>query len=77
MDSIIVGIDVSKDRLDIALRPGGEAFVVERNAAGLERLVAGDPRPVSRIIAAWASAAMLRLSTHNGHRIPPRVSRRS
>jgi transposase len=40
MDSIIVGIDVSKDHLDIALRPGGEAFVVERNAAGLERLVA-------------------------------------
>lgn len=40
MDSIIVGIDVSKDRLDIALRPGGEAFVVERNAAGLERLIA-------------------------------------
>lgn len=40
MDSIIVGIDVSKDRLDIALLPGGEAFVVERNAAGLERLIA-------------------------------------
>jgi transposase len=40
MDNITVGIDVSKDRLDIAVRPGGEAFVVERNAAGLERLVA-------------------------------------
>lgn len=39
MDSIIVGIDVSKDRLDIAFRPGGEAFVVERNAAGLELLI--------------------------------------
>lgn len=39
MDNIIVGIDVSKDRLDIALRPSGEAFVVERNAAGLERLI--------------------------------------
>lgn len=40
MDSIIVGIDVSKDRLDIALRPSGEAFAVERNAAGLELLAA-------------------------------------
>jgi transposase len=40
MNNITVGIDVSKDRLDIAVRPGGEAFVVERNAAGLERLVA-------------------------------------
>jgi transposase len=39
MDNIIVGIDVSKDRLDIALRPRGESFVVERNAAGLEGLV--------------------------------------
>lgn len=39
MDIIAVGIDVSKDRLDIAVRPSGEAFVVERNAAGLDRLV--------------------------------------
>lgn len=38
MDNIFVGIDVSKDRLDVAVRPSGEAFVVERNAAGLERL---------------------------------------
>lgn len=39
MDIIAVGIDVSKDRLDIVVRPSGEAFVVERNAAGLDRLV--------------------------------------
>ena len=39
MDSItVVGIDVSKDRLDVAVRPSGEAFAVERNAAGLEQL---------------------------------------
>ncbi len=38
MDFIAVGIDVSKDRLDIAVRPGGEAFTVERNAAGVEQL---------------------------------------
>lgn len=40
MEHVIVGIDVSKDRLDVALLPSGEAFVVERNAAGLEVLVA-------------------------------------
>ncbi|MBI2713467.1 MAG: IS110 family transposase [Rhizobiales bacterium] len=40
MDSITVGIDVSKDRLDVAVRPSGDAFAVERNAAGLERLAA-------------------------------------
>lgn len=38
MDTIIVGIDVSKDRLDVALRPTGEAFDVPRNAAGLDAL---------------------------------------
>jgi transposase len=40
MESIIVGIDVSKDRLDIAMRPSGAAFVVARNARGLEELIA-------------------------------------
>jgi transposase len=38
MDKIIVGIDVSKDRLDVAVRPSGDVFIVERNSAGLEQL---------------------------------------
>jgi transposase len=38
MENIIVGIDVSKDRLDVAVRPSGEVFAVERNAEGLEQL---------------------------------------
>jgi transposase len=38
MEKITVGIDVSKDRLDVAVRPSGEAFVVARNAVGLEEL---------------------------------------
>jgi transposase len=40
MEHIVVGIDVSKDRLDVAVRPSGEAFVVTRDGAGLEQLVA-------------------------------------
>src|SRR5262249_34534722 len=40
MDRVIVGIDVSKDRLDVVVRPSGETFTVERNAAGVEKLVA-------------------------------------
>ena len=32
MDAIVVGIDVSKDRLDVAVRPTGETFAVERDA---------------------------------------------
>ena len=35
-----VGIDVSKDRLDVHLLPSAEAFAVARDGEGLERLVA-------------------------------------
>ena len=38
MDNPIVGIDVSKDHLDVAVRPSGEVFAIERNPAGLEQL---------------------------------------
>ena len=40
MDAIVLGIDVSKDRLDVAVRPTGESFVFNRTAAGIEDLVA-------------------------------------
>jgi transposase len=40
MDAIYVGIDVSKDRLDVHVRPGGEVFAVTRDGKGLEELVA-------------------------------------
>lgn len=39
MDIITVGIDVSKDRLDIAVRRSGESFVVDRNGAGIDQLL--------------------------------------
>jgi transposase len=39
MDAIYVGIDVSKDRLDVHVRPGGEAFAVARNGKGLNELI--------------------------------------
>jgi hypothetical protein len=39
MDKTIVGIDVSKDRLDVEVRPNRETFFVGRNAIGLEKLV--------------------------------------
>jgi transposase len=37
---MFVGIDVSKDRLDVHLRPSGEAFAVARDGPGLEALAA-------------------------------------
>ena len=38
MDAFIVGIDVAKDKLDVAVRPSGERFVVSRDEAGLAEL---------------------------------------
>jgi transposase len=35
---VFVGIDVSKNKLDVALWPAGEGFVVDRNAKGLNSL---------------------------------------
>lgn len=37
--TVCVGIDVSKDRLDVHVRPGGEAFHVPRDGEGLAALV--------------------------------------
>jgi transposase len=36
--AVVVGIDVSKDRLDVHVRPSGETLTVERTAAGLDAL---------------------------------------
>jgi transposase len=38
--TVFVGIDVAKDRLDVHIRPSGEAFAVARDGEGLDRLVA-------------------------------------
>ena len=40
MDATVVGIDVSKDRLDVCVWPQDEAFEVARDAEGLDALVA-------------------------------------
>jgi hypothetical protein len=37
---VFVGIDVSKDRLDVQVRPLREAFAVKRDDGGLEELIA-------------------------------------
>lgn len=51
MDAVNIGIDVSKDRLDVAVRPSGEVFAVARNGAGIDelaqRLAASRPRRVA------------------------------
>jgi transposase len=39
MDAIYVGIDVSKDRLDVHVHPSRDAFAVARDGKGLEDLI--------------------------------------
>jgi transposase len=39
MEQVFVGIDVSKDRLDVHVRPSGDTFAVSRDGKGLEALV--------------------------------------
>jgi len=39
MDKVFVGIDVSKDRLDVHVQPSGEAFAVARDDAGIATLI--------------------------------------
>ncbi|MFZ0495915.1 MAG: hypothetical protein WBE80_07915 [Methylocella sp.] len=38
MDAIVAGMDVSKDKLDIAVLPQGQTFATSRDAKGLEGL---------------------------------------
>ena len=40
MEELYVGVDVSKDRLDVHVRPSGTAFAVARDGEGLEALIA-------------------------------------
>ena len=40
MEQMFVGIDVAKDRLDVHVRPSGEAFSVARDGKGLDELAA-------------------------------------
>lgn len=58
MEVITVGIDVSKDRLDVAVRPGAAAFAVERNAAGLDQLAQRLRQLAPQIVALEATGGL-------------------
>ena len=72
MEIITVGIDVSKDRLDVAVRPSGEAFSVERNAAGLGDLVARLAQLAPNVVALEATGGFETVATATlaGARLP-------
>jgi transposase len=55
MEQIFVGIDVSRDRLDVHVQPQGQAFAVARDGEGLEQLVARLERLQPHLIAIEAT----------------------
>ena len=81
MSTIYVGVDVSKDRLDVHVLPSGESFAVARESAGVEALAErlGTLAPAlvvmeatggfETIVAAGLAAAGLPLAVVNPRRI--------
>jgi len=55
MDTIVVGIDVSKDRLDVAVRPAGTILSCSRDASGIEGLICELGRLGAQLIAVEAT----------------------
>jgi len=78
---MFIGIDVAKDRLDVHLRPAGEALTVARDSEGIEALAARllDLKPVlivleatggfETVVAAGLAAAGLPLAVVNPRQI--------
>ena len=59
---IIVGIDVSKHRLDIAIASSGTAFFVDNNQAGIDVL----PSPADKGGVLWLSTTRCRRAPSRG-----------
>jgi len=59
----VLGIDVSKDRLDIHVRPSGEAFAVERTASGLDALCSRLREIAPRLVAIEATGGFETIAT--------------
>jgi transposase len=55
MDTTVVGIDVSKDRLDVHVRPAGTVLSYSRDAAGIEALIGALVPAVPQIVAVEAT----------------------
>lgn len=70
--SVLVGIDVAKDRLDVHLLPSGEAFAVTRDHAGLERLVArlGEVAPKLVVLEATGGFEITVAAALSGAKLP-------
>jgi transposase len=61
-EALNVGIDVSMDRLDVAIRPGGGGFCVTNDAAGWAELLVRLPRGMIATIGLEPSGGYERVS---------------
>ena len=61
--AVVVGIDVSKDRLDVHVRPSGETLTVERTAAGLDALCSRLRQIAPRLAALEATGGFETIAT--------------
>ena len=62
MDATVVGIDVSKDRLDVHVLPSDEAFFEANDAAGLEKLAGRLAALSPRLVVLEATGGFERLA---------------
>ena len=62
MDAFVVGIDVSKDRLDVHVAPDGKAFFVANDAAGIEALAGRLCGMAVKLVALEATGGFERLA---------------
>ncbi len=58
MDAIWVGVDVSKQRLDVAIRPAGEVLTISNDEAGIKAL--------TKMLKKW-SPQLIVLEATGGH----------
>lgn len=63
MENLYVGIDVSKDRLDVHVHPTGEAFAVDRNHKGLAELTRRLEALTPKLVAVEATGGFERVVT--------------
>lgn len=62
MDAIVIGIDVSKDRLDVRVEPAAQTFEVSNDAAGVDELAVRLAKLSPKLVALEATGGFERLA---------------
>jgi transposase len=75
LQRMFIGIDVSKARLDVAFRPGGETFSVNNDTRGIGRLIkiVKSAEPHCVVLEATGGFELLVLGKLSGNSVPVAV----